>query len=374
MRRQTSDSTGYLRHLGDGRGHGWRLLTVALVFSIALALVGQADAPSASAQTRDVTETSSSQVGDVVPGRFAVKLAASPDQAAALQGIAASGFEVVRELRSIGWVVVTDDRRGGVSSLAEAQLALAGSPAVVTVEPVVTYELTGIADLSAPNADRVAAEASNDPLIWLQWGHYSVNATDAWEITQGAGVIVAVIDSGVDLAHEDLAANLLPGFDFFSNDADPSDEHGHGTHVAGTVAAVRNNSFGATGIAPEASILPVRVCGPPGSGCSSDAIAEGIEWAVNSGADVINLSLGGPSPVGVIEEAVAFAISSDVVVVASAGNDGIATPNYPAAHPGVVGVGALTPGGRPGLVLKLRNPRRRRRAGCRSAVDGPHRL
>jgi len=280
----------------------------------------------------------------VVPGRFAVKLDAVADRAATVQSISASGFEVVREFETLGWIVVTDRHREATSSLAQAEFALAGSPGVVTVEPIFTYELTGSVDLSTGELTSVAAESSNDPLIWLQWGHFSVNATDAWAITEGAGVVVAVVDSGVDFAHEDLVGNLLPGFDVIDNDADPTDTSGHGTHVAGTIAALRNNGLGGSGIAPSAQILPVRAC--DNVVCTSETIVAGIEWAANNGADVINLSLRGTVDDPFMEAATALAIANDVVVVAATGNDfSDGTLTYPAAYPGVIGVGALTPGG-----------------------------
>jgi len=218
-------------------------------------------------------------------------------------------------------------------------------PGVLAVEPVI-LRFPGASPRATAETAHPAALASNDELIWSQWGHFSVNATDAWEITRGAGVVVAVIDTGVDATHEDLVGQVLPGIDFFSGDDDAADESGHGTHVAGTIAAKRNNSVGGTGIAPEASILPVRVCGSgPTDGCPNTLIADGIEWAVDHGADVINLSIRGFTGSLREQEAVAYAIAHDVIVVAATGNDGIDALTYPAAYPGVIGVGALTPGG-----------------------------
>lgn len=329
---------------GRVRRRIWHLGTIALVFAVALALVAQASPPSASAQTAEPDSAALRTAGTAVPGRFAIKLT-NPDDPSAIDALAASGFEVVRELGNLGWVVVERNGPLAGNSLLDSSSTLAASPGVAGVEPVLLYQLSTIAPSPrAVGSSTAGAEASNDPLIWSQWGHYSVNATSAWEITRGSGTVVAVIDSGVDATHPDLAGQVLPGFDFWSNDDDPTDEQSHGTHVAGTIAASRNNSAGGTGIAPEAKILPVRVCGLSGEGCGTDAIANGIEWATDNGADVINLSLGAPVPSQLIADAVAYAIANDVVVVAAAGNDGIEAPNYPAAFPDVIGVGALTPG------------------------------
>ncbi len=329
---------------GARLGRAWRLVTVGVVFALAVALIGQASAPVAQAQTREVAAPrGEAQAGDVVPGQYALRLADPADRAAAIARLP-SGFQVVRDLESLGWLVVEDLGHSTATSVQHAQTRLAAVDGVADVEPIVIYRTSGLSHSPEQSGGHVvAAEASNDPLIWQQWGNYSVNATDAWEITQGAGVIVAVIDTGVDPTHEDLAANLLPGFDYVDDDADPTDEDGHGTHVAGTVAAVRNNALGGAGVAPQASILPVRVLGP-GGGFGGD-VAAGIEFAVNNGADVINLSLGSPSIDPLIQSAVAFAIANDVVVVATAGNLGLAQLRYPANYPGVIGVGALTPGG-----------------------------
>lgn len=135
------------------------------------------------------------------------------------------------------------------------------------------------------------ARGSNDPYSDRLWGIDKVGAPQAWATGRGAGVVIAVVDTGVDPAHEDLRANVVSGFDFVDSDADPRDEHGHGTHVAGTAAALAGNGLGVAGVAPKARIMPVRVLGPDGRGSSGD-VADGVRWAVDHGAKVINLSLG----------------------------------------------------------------------------------
>ncbi|MDA0351747.1 MAG: S8 family serine peptidase [Chloroflexi bacterium] len=268
---------------------------------------------------------------------------AEGDHEATFDAIALAGFEVVRELPTLGWVIVTEANHELRSrSLEHVELALATVPTVLSIEPVLTYELTGIASAETTSLQAPAAAASNDPLLWLQWGNFSTNETDAWEITEGAGVVVAVIDSGIDLTHEDLPATVLPGFDVIDGDTDVTDTSGHGTHVAGTIAAPRNNGLGGSGIAPAAQILPVRACDD--IVCTSETVAAGIEWAVANGADVINISIRGPHD-PLLESATLLALANDIVVVAATGNDYFdGVPIYPAAFPGVIGVGALTPG------------------------------
>ncbi len=181
----------------------------------------------------------------------------------------------------------------------------------------------------------------NDPLFASQWGLTRSGVPAAWDESVGsAGAPVAVLDTGVDLTHPDLVGNLLPGTDILNGDSDPTDDHGHGTRMAGIVAATWNNSAGIAGVAPGSPILPVKVLGDDGLGPYS-AIAQGITWAAAQGAKVINLSLSGGSPSQALQDAVNGAIASGAVCVASAGNDGSATPVYPAATSGVVAVGAL---------------------------------
>jgi subtilisin family serine protease len=157
-------------------------------------------------------------------------------------------------------------------------------------------------------------------------------------------VTVAVIDSGVDASHPDLAGQVLPGADFITGTEGTSvDPHGHGTHVAGTIAALTGNGIGVAGAAPDARILPVRVLGANGSGYMSD-VANGIAYAADHGAGVINLSISSTTQVGAVSNAVAYARSKGVVIVAAAGNarrSGSPT-SFPAADTGVIAVAATT--------------------------------
>ena len=168
------------------------------------------------------------------------------------------------------------------------------------------------------------ANAVDDPGRVDQYGLEQVKAPAAWPASTGKGVTIAVIDTGVDLDHPDLAGKLVPGIDLAEPNTPPDDTDGHGTHVAGIAAAVTGNGTGVAGVAPEARIMPVRVLDTLGTGETDVAIA-GIRWAVDHGARVINLSLGpvvpplfGPDPD--YEAAIAYAWSKGAVVVASAGN------------------------------------------------------
>ncbi|WP_433826373.1 S8 family peptidase [Actinoplanes sp. CA-015351] len=175
-----------------------------------------------------------------------------------------------------------------------------------------------------------------------QWDFTKMNVANAWQKSTGAGVTVAVIDTGVDANHPDLAANVLSGYDAIANTAGKStDANGHGTHVAGTIAAVTGNNVGISAIAPDVKILPVKVLDAKGSGYMSDT-AEGIIWAADNGAQVINMSLGSSAKVAAVTNAISYARSRGVTVVAAAGNSRASgsPTNYPAADEGVIGVAA----------------------------------
>ncbi|MDQ1743780.1 MAG: serine protease [Pseudonocardiales bacterium] len=234
----------------------------------------------------------------------------------------------------------------------------------------VAERLAGLDEVrwAEPNRWREASVMPNDPQFGTQWGLTQIECPGAWSITTGdPSVVIAVIDTGVDLNHPELAPLLVAGQDFvdfppgsiprpgwifegdFTGvDAIPQDEVGHGTHVAGTICCLSDNAAGVAGVCWNARLMPVRVLARirntttnqvTGSG-SAAHIAAGIRWATDNGAQVINMSLGGYTDTIVEREAVAYAIAHDVVVVAAMGNDGVATPSYPAAYPDVIAVAA----------------------------------
>jgi serine protease len=184
------------------------------------------------------------------------------------------------------------------------------------------------------------AEFQPDPGRPQQWGLDAIGAEAAWAVTRGAGVVVAVVDTGVAAA-PDLAGRLLSGWNAIDPSGDVLDDNGHGTHVAGTVAEIGGNGLAESGVAPEAMILPVKVLDSTGSGSDAD-VAAGIVWAADHGARVVNLSLGGPESSAVLADGVAYARSKGVLIVAAAGNDGGAV-GVPARLAGVIAVGAVGP-------------------------------
>ena len=190
-----------------------------------------------------------------------------------------------------------------------------------------------------------AAYVPNDPYIVSgnEWHLAKIQALQAWDVTTGrSNVVVAVLDTGVNASHPDLVGRILPGYDFVWNDSDPSDDFGHGTAVAGTIVAAGNNGIGVAGVAPGCNVLPVKVLDSTGFGAYS-SIAEGIRYAVDRGARVINLSIAGNSPSGTLQDAINYAWSNNVVVVAAAGNNANSNPQYPAACDHVVAVSATEP-------------------------------
>lgn len=167
-----------------------------------------------------------------------------------------------------------------------------------------------------------------------------LNLRLAWNYTMGSKEIkIAILDSGVLSSHPEFAGRLLPGYDFVNNDADPNDDYGHGTHVTGIAAAGANNSIGMIGVCPLCSIIPVKVLDQYNQG-TWGGVAAGILFAVDAGANVINLSLGGTASSQPVEDAIRYAVQHNVLVVAAAGNGRSNVPFYPAAMDEVVGVAA----------------------------------
>lgn len=184
----------------------------------------------------------------------------------------------------------------------------------------------------------------SEPLFSSQWALRAVGLPDRLA-ADGPGTVVAVLDTGVSPVHPELAGRVLPGIDLVDGDGDADDENGHGTAVAAMIAADGANGVGIAGACWSCSILPVRVL-TSGGAAPWERVAEGIVWAVDRGARVINISIAGTGDSAELRAAVAYAVANDVLVVASAGNTGDAVPQYPAALEGVVAVAATDPGGR----------------------------
>lgn len=164
-----------------------------------------------------------------------------------------------------------------------------------------------------------------------------------WEVTQGEGIKVGVIDTGINYNHEDLKDNYAGGKNYIEPDnpaADPLDDQGHGTHVAGTIAAVYN-SKGVVGIAPKASLYAVKVMDKNGAGMPSD-IVRGIEWAIKNGMNVLNMSIGSPAPSEPMHKAIKKAVANNITVVCASGNEATDV-SYPAAFPETIAVVASDP-------------------------------
>lgn len=179
----------------------------------------------------------------------------------------------------------------------------------------------------------------NDPFLNQQWGLSKIAAQQAWDTTRGnSNIVVAVLDTGADFNHKDLQTTFVSrGFDFINNDNDASDDHGHGTHVSGIVAAVTDNNTSIAGTGFNIKVLPVKVLNSAGSGGHS-AIAAGIDYAIQQGAKVINMSLGGSQSSNTLAQKITDADNSGLVIVASAGNESTSQPIYPAAYPEVISV------------------------------------
>lgn len=189
------------------------------------------------------------------------------------------------------------------------------------------------------------AAAPNDPEYANQWWLPAMGDRSMWAVGTGEGVTVAVIDSGVDMTHPDLVANLLAGYDWGDQDANPQDALGHGTRVAGIVAAAQNNGIGVSGLAPKAKILPVKVSSGSNGTFSSDVLNQAIRYAVDMGAQVVNLSLTVDTETQTVQGAVQYALDRGVAVVAAAGNTG-GTVAFPASMAGVIGVAATDEAGK----------------------------
>ena len=201
-------------------------------------------------------------------------------------------------------------------------------------KPLTSLAICSVSLVASCLAIAPPVHAAADPLLAQQWGLFAIGADRVWTTTTGQDVIVAVVDSGSG-PHPDLAENLLPGRSIIgtveSQDGRDIDASGHGTHVAGIIAAVANNGIGGSGVAPNAKILPIQVLDQAGQGDARD-VAAGVRFAADNGARVINLSLGGATESSSLTQAITYANDKGVLVVAAAGNGGAADkPKWPAS-------------------------------------------
>lgn len=283
---------------------------------------------------------------DGLTGRLLVKAVTLADAQAALTDASADAsvldasgggavvlttIDVGPEIAELGWVVIEPppDALGAVMAV------LASDKRIIAVEAEGTMRLI------EPMEATPTGMLELDPAVGQQWHHARVRSAGAWERgLHGDGVVIAIIDTGIDCTHPDLAAACVAGRDF-TGIGSPNDDHGHGTHVAGIAAAVGGNGQFGAGMADHASVMPLKVLTASGSG-SYTVIASGIAWAANAGATVMNLSLGGSTDAQIIRDAVKHAATRGTTCVAAAGNDGTANPGYPAAYPECISVAATT--------------------------------
>ncbi len=209
-----------------------------------------------------------------------------------------------------------------------------------TVEAwVAAYGRNPNVEYAEPNYIAYAIGIPNDTYFGKQWGMTKIRAPEAWGVTTGnSGVKIAILDTGIYQNHEDLKGKIA-GNRNFTNSPTVDDRYGHGTHVAGIAAAATNNGKGVAGVGYDSRLLNVKVLNDQGSGYYS-WVANGIIWAADNGAKVINMSLGGSSSSSTLENAVNYAWSKGVVLVAAAGNSGNSSPLYPAYYKNCIAVAA----------------------------------
>jgi len=269
-----------------------------------------------------IAGASFAQSGGFVPGQVLVKF--KPSYASqASQIVRQMGGSIVKTIHGLDIHVV---KLG------------AGKPV-----PTAVQQLRGLSSVkyAEPNYYKEFHRVPNDPEYPKQYAPRIIGAEAAWDRTTGkSSVLVAIIDSGVDMDHPDLVGNMVSGYDFGEGDADPNDDVvGHGTHVAGIAAAHTDNGIGIAGVGWNSKILPLKIATAAG-GVSLDGAVAAIKYAADRGAKVINMSFGGYGAPESEREAVDYAWAKGSLLFASSGNDGISEVSYPAGFENVISVGA----------------------------------
>ncbi|MBN2406523.1 MAG: S8 family serine peptidase [Elusimicrobia bacterium] len=303
----------------------------------------------ASAADRVSFITDKGESAQVYPDEIIVKF--RPELAAASKS-AAHGKLNARKARTVnrlGAELVSLEKGSDIRSALEYYRNLDG---VEYAEPVYVWRILELPD----------EYDDEEELEERQWGLYTADAPGAWDVETGNGVVIAILDTGIDMSHPDLNSNIWDnplsdkkyriddttytikydthGWDFVDDDNDPADEHGHGTHCAGIAGAETNKStFGIAGVSWKNDLMAVRVLDADGYG-GTDDIASGIIYAADRGADIISMSLGGTGDSELVEEAVGYAYEKGCVLIAAAGNEGSSELTYPAGFDKVMSVAA----------------------------------
>jgi subtilisin family serine protease len=348
-----------------------RIVTALACGVIAAVFAGSAagDAP------RPVPGTAPPPTGPVAsPGRVLMRLTAAAYASTNFKGdlgaIGRTGLPGLDQaLGAIGAERVEPLLRFTAKTPSEAGLALNRSllvryaggdePAAAVARLAAAAEV----ELASPDGPLFLADAPDDPFYPDQWAHDNhgqavafdttlVGAPDAdldtdlaWEQTTGSSaVIIAVLDTGLDLGHPEFAGRVLPGYDFMNGDSDPSDDHGHGTCCAGIAAGRGNNAAGIAGVAWQSLLMPLKVLNQNGQASGHGYVINGIVWAADHGADILSISLGSYLESAALEDALAYAYGLGCAIFCSAGNDSYAGLSYPAAYVNyTIPVGALGP-------------------------------
>lgn len=340
-----SSMRGAIRRTDSGR-RGRGVASVLGTALLILALVLPLRVAAAQEEPPLLPATPAAAKGAFTPGRVLVGWQPGVAERSRRELLAGQGWQTLRSIDVLATDIVAVPEGQELAAVA----ALQAEPAVAYAEP--DYLAYAAGALIAP-AQQAAPPLSaqgvqpNDPFWSAQWSLRRMQWPLAWALNQGvASVAVAVIDSGIDLSHPEFAGRVQPGFDYVEWDTVPQDQYGHGTHVAGVIAAAGNNGLGVAGSAWNVQIVPLRVLDRNGAGTASN-IAQAIVAASNRRVQVINLSLALSGPSAAVQNAITAASSNDVLVVAATGNDSRpgqppAAVSYPAAYPQVVAVAATT--------------------------------
>ena len=303
------------------------LLSLLLLGATAVP-VGAAEAKGAEPVTDDAPPTTTPG-GEIIPGEVIVAFREGKEQDAGR----ARGLAVLAELgvpgQGVARLLSTQGR-----PVEEVIAELQADPTVAYAEPNYRVQLA--------DEGSVAAVGVNDSQTGGQYSLDRMRVRDAWSLSTGASNVIAVLDTGVQFNHPDLAGRLLTGYDFVNDDTDASDDNGHGTWVSGIIAANANDGYGIAGVSWSDLILPVKIMNGEGSGSTADLLAA-IRWAADHGADVINMSVGGFPYSQAMQDAVNYAWSKGAVLIGAAGNNRREENFYPASFDHVVSVSATQP-------------------------------